>query len=161
MSERPLALVVAVAANGTIGRNGGLPWSLPEDLAWFKRVTMGKAMIMGRRTWDSIGRPLPGRESVVLTRDRAWSAEGAHVVHSIREAIELAARLRPAAAEIAVIGGAELFRATLPLARRIYWTEVHEAYEGDTAFPPFERAGWREVSRDRQDRVDFVVMERE
>lgn len=158
--DPPLALVVAVAENGVIGKGGGLPWHLPEDLAWFKEVTMGKAMIMGRTTWDGIGRPLPGRDSVVLTRDRAWRAEGAHRAASLGEAIGLAARLRPAATEIAVIGGAQVFAETLPLAARVYWSAVKGAFDGDTVFPPFDRTGWREVSRQPGERVEFLVLER-
>lgn len=155
-----IALVVAVAANGIIGRAGRLPWHLPEDLAWFKQVTLGKAMVMGRATWDSIGRPLPGRDSVVLTRQAGWHAEGAHAAHSLDDALALAARLRPSE-EIAVIGGARVFADALPRAGRIYWSEVKGEYEGDALFPPFDRSGWREAWRDDGERVNFVVLERD
>lgn len=158
---KPLALVVAVARNGIIGRDGGLPWHLPEDLAWFRQVTMGKAMVMGRKTWDSIGRPLPGRDSVVLTADRSWHAHGAHAAHDLDQALSLAESLRPQAGEIAVIGGAALFAATLARATRLYWTEVHAAPPGDTVFPPFDRAGWRETLRRPGQGVTFTVLERE
>ncbi len=155
-----LALVVAVASNGVIGRQGTLPWDLPEDLAWFRQVTLGKAMLMGRKTWDSIGRPLPGRDSVVVTRDAGWSAEGAHRAGSVAEAVTLAARLRPDASEIAIIGGAEIFAETLAIADRLYWSAVKAAYDGDTVFPLFDRGNWREVSRQHGTGVDFLILER-
>jgi len=154
-----LALVVAVAANGVIGKEGRLPWDLPEDLAWFRRVTMGKVMVMGRKTWDSIGRPLPGRDSIVVTRDPHWKAEGALRADSIDEALALAAHLRPDADEIAIIGGAEIFGATLDRADRVYWSEVKQAHDGDIIFPPVDRSRWREVSRERGARVDFVIFD--
>lgn len=154
-----LALVVAVAANGVIGQGGKLPWDLPEDLAWFKKVTMGKVMVMGRKTWDSIGRPLPGRDSVVVTRDPQWSAEGVFRADSIDEALALAAHLRPDADEIAIIGGAEIFAATVTRADRLYWSEVKQSPAGDTSFPPVDWPRWRETSRERGARVDFVVFD--
>ena len=155
-----IALVVAVAANGVIGKDDALPWHLPEDLAWFKRVTMGKAMIMGRATWDSIGRALPGRDSIVLTRRPDWRADGAHAAHSLDDALDLAARLRPGR-DIAVIGGALVFADALPLAGRIYWTEVKGNYDGDTRFPPFDRSRWREAWRKDGGRANFVVLEKD
>lgn len=159
----PLALIVAVAANGVIGRDNALPWRIPEDLKWFKRNTLGKPVIMGRKTWDSIGRPLPGRPNIVVTRQGDWRADGAYAVHSVDDALALAARLAPEAPELMVIGGSALFAEALPRAYRFYLTEIARAYEGDTWFPAFDRAGWREASREHHDgdpAFDFVVLER-
>jgi dihydrofolate reductase len=136
-----LALVVAMARNGVIGRGNGLPWHLPEDLRHFKALTLGKPILMGRRTYETIGRPLPGRDNLVLTREREWRAEGVSTVHSLDEALERAQR----ASELMVIGGAEVYRLTLPLAQRIYLTEVLVDVEGDTLFPDWERRDWREL----------------
>lgn len=138
-----LEFVVAVARNGAIGRENALPWRLPADLRHFKRLTMGKPILMGRRTFDSIGRPLPGRRNLVLTSDRRWRVDGVVVAHSLDEA--------RAAAEsdvIMVIGGAELYRALLPEAAVIHLTEVHADVEGDTYFPPLSPDEWREISRE-------------
>lgn len=138
-----LEFVVAVARNGVIGRENALPWRLPADLRHFKRLTMGKPILMGRRTFDSIGRPLPGRRNVVLTSDRQWRAEGVVVARTLDEA--------RAAAEsdvLMVIGGAELYRALLPHASVVHLTEVHADVEGDTHFPPLARDEWRETSRE-------------
>lgn len=158
-----VSIIVAVAANGVIGRNNALPWHIPEDLKWFKENTLGKPVIMGRKTWDSIGRPLPRRPNVVVTRQADWSAEGAHVAHSLAQAQELAKRLAPEAAELMVIGGNSLFAEALPAARRLYLTEIGRDYEGDTVFPPFERGEWREISRRSNPGVppfDFVILDR-
>lgn len=156
-------LVVAVARNGVIGRDNRLPWKLPDDLAYFKRVTMGKPVVMGRRTWESIGKPLPGRLNIVVTRDRAYKAPQAQVVHSLDEAWKAAG----GAEEVAVIGGRAIFEETLPVADRIHLTEVDAEVEGDVRFPPFDRSQWREreVSRHAADaRHDhpfrIVVLER-
>jgi dihydrofolate reductase len=138
-----LSLVVAMARNGVIGRGTGLPWHLPDDLRHFKAVTLGKPILMGRRTYDTIGRPLPGRDNLVLTRDRTWQAPGVTAVPSLAAAQARAADA--GAHDLMVIGGAEVFRLALPLARRIYLTEVLADLEGDTYFPPFDRGAWREV----------------
>jgi len=163
-----IALVVAAADNGVIGRAGDLPWRLPEDLKHFRAVTMGKPIVMGRRTYESIGRPLPGRANIVVTRDPAFGPAGVEVAATLEDALELAARRAAAAgvSEIMVIGGAEIYRSALPHARRIYLTEVHEAVEGDTYFPAFDRAEWREASREDRTSdlgiaISFVVLERE
>lgn len=142
-----ISIVVAVAENGVIGRANGLPWRLPEDLKHFKAVTMGKPVLMGRRTYESIGRPLPGRRNIVLTRAADWSAPGVEVVHDLATALECAG----AVPEAAVIGGAELFRQTLPLAQRIHLTRVHADIEGDTFMPPIDWSAWREVERTRRE----------
>ncbi len=149
---------LARADNGVIGRDGELPWRLPADLRRFKAQTMGKPMVMGRRTFESFPSPLPGRRHIVLTRDRTWSAEGAEVAHSPEEAIALAA-----ADEIAVIGGAEVFALFTP--DRIELTEVHAAPEGDAIVPPFGLA-WRETAREDfaeeagRPAYSFVTLER-
>ena len=139
-----LELVVAAARNGVIGRDNGLPWRLPADLAHFKRVTLGHPILMGRRTWDSIGRPLPGRQNIVLTRDPAFRASGATVVHSLAEA-----QLAAAGAErLMVIGGADLFQACLGEADVLHLTEVDADLEGDVRFPPWRREDWQELWRE-------------
>ncbi|HUN24845.1 MAG TPA: dihydrofolate reductase [Steroidobacteraceae bacterium] len=139
-----LSLLVAVAENGVIGRDNALPWRLPDDLKRFKALTMGKPILMGRSTFESIGRALPGRTSLVLTRSPAWSAAGVTVVHSLEEAIARAA----GAEELLVIGGAQVYALALPRAARIYLTRVHASVSGDTRLPELGRAAWREVSRE-------------
>jgi dihydrofolate reductase len=165
-----LVLVAAVAENGVIGRNGDLPWRLPGDLRHFKAVTLGKPVIMGRRTFDSIGRkPLPGRPNIVLTRDPEFRAAGVTVAADLDAAIRLAEQeaARLEVDEIAIIGGSALYAETLPRALRLYLTEVHAAPEGDTRFPEIDRTQWREIARDgpHQDpgeacAYSFVTLER-
>ena len=135
-------LIYAVAANGTIGRDGTLPWHIPADLKRFKALTMGKPMIMGRRTFESFPSPLPGRRHIVLTRSADWHAEGAEVAHSAEEALALAGE-----GGVAVIGGAQINALFLSLARRIELTEIHADYPGDTHMPPLDTS-WREIARD-------------
>jgi dihydrofolate reductase len=137
-----LFLIYARAANGVIGREGTLPWRLPADLKHFKAMTMGKPMIMGRKTFESFPSPLPGRRHIVLTRDRSWHPEGAEVVHSMDEALALAGD-----GEIAVIGGADIYAQILPRAGRVELTEIHADYEGDTVMPPLGPE-WTETARD-------------
>jgi len=137
-----ISIIVATDLDGTIGLENRLPWHLPEDLKRFKAVTMGKPMIMGRKTWQSIGRSLPGRRSIVLTQQAAFQAPGADVAHTPDEALALAAP----ADEVMVVGGAEVYRLFLPRAVRLYWTEVQAHVGGDTRFPPIDRAVWREVA---------------
>ncbi|MCD6072454.1 MAG: diacylglycerol kinase [Microvirga sp.] len=145
--SRPLALVAAVADNGVIGRDNRLIWRLKTDLRRFRDLTVGKPMIIGRKTHESIGRPLPGRETVVLTRDPDFSAPGIHVAHGWDEALAVAERLAEdmGALEIAVGGGAEIYRLALPQAQLIYLTRVHAEPEGEAVFPPFDRAAFREI----------------
>lgn len=143
MTAPEIVLVVARAQNGVIGRNGALPWHIPADLRHFREVTMGTPMIMGRKTFASLSRLLPGRRHIVLTRDRSWSSDGAEVAHSVDEALALAASDR-----ISVIGGAEIFELFMPLAASIELTQVHADIDGDTFMPPPDRALWREVSRE-------------
>jgi dihydrofolate reductase len=164
-----LAVIVAAAENGVIGRNNALPWHLPADLQYFKRVTMGKPIVMGRKTFESIGRPLPGRTNVVISRDPHYSAEGVQVVGSLDAALRMAEdiALIDGAEELVVIGGAEIYREALPLARRLYLTEVHAVVDGDARLPDIDWDCWREVRRERHDAegnnpydYSFVVFER-
>ncbi len=148
----PIALgPVARARNGVIGRDGGLPWRLKSDLKLFKFLTLGKPMIMGRKTWDSLPRkPLPGRMNIVLTRDGSFEPEGAIACERFDEAVAIAREQAEddGAEEVCVIGGAALFALALPKARRMYLTEVEADVAGDVIFPPFDEADWREVQRE-------------
>ncbi len=164
-----LSLIVAVARNGVIGRNNALPWHLPEDLRYFKQVTMGKPIVMGRKTFESIGRPLPGRTNIVVTRRDDYAPEGVQLVASLEQAMALAGdiALIDGVEELMVIGGAEIYAAALPLARRLYITEVDADVEGDTYLPPVDWEEWQEVSRQRHAAgggnpypYSFVVYER-
>jgi dihydrofolate reductase len=143
---------VARAQNGVIGREGGLPWRLSDDLKRFKAITVGKPVIMGRKTWDSLPlKPLPGRLNIVLTRDGSFAAKGALACESFYEAVQIAREQadEDGAEEICVIGGAALFELALPKARRMYLTEVEAEVDGDVFFPAFDEAGWTETSRER------------
>ena len=140
------SLVVAVAANRVIGRDNALPWRLPADLAHFKKVTMGHPIVMGRRTYESIGKPLPGRKNIVVTRNRAFQAPGCTVVQSLEDAWKAAGD----AEEVCVIGGTSLFEEALPIADVIHLTQVEASVEGDTYFPDFDRSQWREKEIARQ-----------
>jgi dihydrofolate reductase len=146
----PISLVVAMAENRVIGRDNGLVWRIKSDLKYFKAQTVGRPVIMGRKTFLSIGRPLPNRENIVLTRDASFSATGVHTVRSIPEALDLGGRLgvEMGADRIAVIGGADVYRQTLAGASQIVLTLVHAAPEGDAYFPPFEHLGFRETFRE-------------
>ena len=138
-------MIYARAANGVIGKDGQMPWHIPADLKRFKRLTMGHAMIMGRKTFESFPSPLPGRRHIVLTRDKAWQADGAEVAHSRAEALQLAGD-----EPVAIVGGAEIYRMFEPLAERIEMTQVHAEYEGDTVMDvPGE--GWAETAREDHD----------
>jgi dihydrofolate reductase len=139
-----LAIIAAVAANGVIGDGLTLPWHLPADLAHFRRLTTGHTIIMGRRTWQSLGRALPARQNIVVSRAPDFHAEGAAVAHSLQQAIGLADRPQP----VFVIGGAALFAEALARATTFYLTEVHAPYPGAVHFPPYDRAQWRETARD-------------
>jgi dihydrofolate reductase len=137
-----VSIIVAVSTNNVIGRAGGLPWHLREDLQRFKKLTMGKPMIMGRGTWDSIGRPLPGRRSIVLTRQKNFAAAGCEVAHSPQQALEIVAD----AEEIMIIGGGAIYAQMLAMTNRIYLTRVHDNVDGDTFFPALARHEWRKVA---------------
>jgi len=140
-----LALIVAVAANRVIGRDGKLPWRLPDDLRHFRTLTAGHSVIMGRRTWDSLGRALPGRQNIVVTRQPAFAADGATVVRSLTDALAAVQLPEP----VFCIGGGELYRTAMPLARTAYVTEIDRAFEGDATFPSLDPAHWREASREK------------
>jgi dihydrofolate reductase len=140
--QQPLiSLIAAMAENGTIGRDNSLPWRLADDLQRFKALTMGKLLLMGRKTYESIGRPLPGRTNLVLTRDREWRAEGVVVVRSLGQALSCARD----AEELVAIGGAEIYRLLMPFARRLYLTLVHAEIAGDRFFPDFDPTQWADV----------------
>lgn len=141
-----LALIAAVARNGVIGRGGQLPWRISADLQFFKTTTMGKPMIMGRRTFESIGKALPGRTNIVVTRNSEFAADDVEVAGDLDQALASAAAV--GAEEVLVIGGGEIYAAALPRADRLYLTEVHIDAEGDVSFPVFDRTLWREASRD-------------
>ncbi len=163
-SQSPnLALIAAVAADRGIGYQNRLPWRLPEDLRHFKTLTMGHRILMGRKTWESIGHPLPGRENIVISRQAGFEAPGARVVQSVVAALALPG----AAGEIFCIGGAEIYLAALPLARRLYLTEIEQTFPADAYFPNFDSKHWRELSRETRLsvgaeplRYHFVVYER-
>ncbi len=155
-----IALIAAVAGNGVIGADGKLPWRLSSDLKRFKTLTMGHAMIMGRKTFDSIGAPLPGRRSIVVTRDPAFARDGVDVVHDI------VAALARADGEAFVIGGAEIYAQTIALADRLYITEIDVTPEGDAYFPPIDPTLWRETRREQgvrgpRDDADFAFVDYE
>jgi len=164
MSSLPQApriyLVAAVASNGIIGANGALPWRLPEDLQHFKRVTLGHPVIMGRRTWESLKGPLPGRDNIVVTRTAGYEAPGAAVAGSLEAALALCLGERVAF----VIGGSRLFAESLPFAAGLVMTEIYRDFDGDTWFPPYDRSHWKETQRERHAtaegmKFDFVLYE--
>jgi dihydrofolate reductase len=165
-----VAFVVAVAENGVIGRNGELPWRMPSDLRRFRRITLGKPVVMGRKTYESIGKPLDGRDNIVITRQPGYSAPGIQVVATIEEALALARKLAAArnVEEICIIGGAEVFRASLPLADRIYLTLVRGQPTGNVVLPPFDPGLWREIAREPMQQApgdqypaDFITLYRQ
>ena len=157
-----VSLIAAVARNGAIGADGGLPWRLSSDLKRFKALTMGKPLVMGRKTFDSVGRPLPGRRVIVVTRDAGWTRPGVETANSLEAALALAA----GADEIMVGGGGEIYAQALPLAARLYLTEVDLAPKGDVRFPDIDPALWREARRELgargpKDEADFAFVEYE
>ncbi len=164
MNQPPcISIIAAMARNRTIGRENKLPWRLPADLQHFKRLTMGKPMIMGRKTWESLPGLLPGRLHIVVTRNPDHEAPGAKLAHSLEDAIQQAGD----APEIMIVGGANLYVQALPLAQRIYLTEIDLDVEGDAWFPKFDAAQWRETAReehkaDRMNPVDyrFIILEK-
>jgi len=147
-----ITLIAAVAANGVIGGNGTLPWHFPEDLARFKALTIGRTVLMGRRTFESIGKALPGRRNLVVTRQADWTAPGVEVFHSTEEALAVGG-------DVMVIGGGELYRELMPVADVLELTRVKGIYDGDAFFPPFFRR-WTEVAREVQEHFDFVTYRR-
>ncbi|MEJ8574325.1 dihydrofolate reductase [Microbaculum marinum] len=164
-----LSIIVAIAENGVIGRDNGLPWRLPSDLRYFKSVTMGKPVIMGRKTFESIGRPLPGRDNIVVTRRTGFTAPDVTVAYSLDEAVTLAEGFARARGldEVFIIGGAQIYAEALDRADRLYVTEVATAAEGNATFPEIDMGAWHEVSREPGERSEkdsagfaFVVYER-
>ncbi|RFU61701.1 dihydrofolate reductase [Bacillus sp. V59.32b] len=159
-----ISLMLAMDENRLIGKDNQLPWHLPADLQYFKNVTMGHPIVMGRKTFESIGRVLPGRENIVVTRNAEFDAEGVTILHSIDDVRQLA---DSSAQELFVIGGAEIFKEILPVTDRLYITEIHHAFEGDTYFPETQETEWVQRSLtagtvDEKNRYphDFIVLER-
>ena len=157
-SDPKVYLVAAVAANGIIGSEGRLPWQLPEDLRHFKQLTLGHPVIMGRRTWESLGKALPGRDNIVVTRRPGYEAPGAAVASSLEAALALCA----AEPIVFIIGGTQLFAESLPIAAGLVLTEIHRDFPGDARFPEYDRSKWREVQREAHTaangmRFDFVL----
>jgi dihydrofolate reductase len=148
-----IILIAAVGANGVIGVDNDLPWRIREDLQHFKQLTLGHTLVMGRKTYDSIGRPLPGRRTVVVTRRPDWSADGVEVVHTVEEALKQDG-------DIYVAGGGEIYRQALPYADRLELTEVAQSPTGDVTFPSFDRSEWSETSRTPHDGFTFVTYDR-
>jgi len=150
MSDIPVAAIVAAADNDVIGRNNALPWSLPGDLAYFRRRTLGKPVLMGRRTFESIGRPLPGRSNIVISRDAEFGPDGVRVVGSVDAALDLAREIAliDGSEELVVIGGAQIYALTLPRASRLYLTRVHTLPTGDAYLPHIDWREWREEQRE-------------
>jgi dihydrofolate reductase len=150
-----VTLLAAVGANRVIGRDGAMPWHLPEDLEHFKDTTIGHTMVMGRKTFDSIGRALPGRRTIVITHQQGWHAPSVEVAHSLSEALALAGPT-----EVFVVGGSEVYRQAMPFADRMMLTEIEQSPEGDTFFPPFEPSHWQEIARKPHDGFAFVTYHR-
>jgi len=164
-----LSVIVAVAENGVVGNNNALPWHISADLKYFKQTTLGKPVVMGRKTFESIGRPLPGRTNIVISSRRDYAADGVTVVNSLQRALDYAAEvaLIDGTDELMVIGGATIYGAAIPLADRLYVTEVHASVTGDAYLRDIDWSCWREISRERQEAVapnpydfSFVVYER-
>lgn len=145
-----IALIAAMAENNAIGINNKMPWYLPGDLRYFKAVTMGKPIIMGRKTFDSLRKPLPGRTNIVITRDAGYKHEGVTVVHSLDGALKAAEDVAfiNGTEEIMIIGGAQIYQQALPLAHKIYMTHVYKSFEADTFFPSFDKQQWHETFRE-------------
>lgn len=139
-----ISLLVAADENNVIGKDNTLPWHLPNDLKYFKNVTWGMPIVMGRKTYDSIGKPLPGRHNIVLTHNQSWQAAGVDVVHSVEEAVNTATK--NAIKEIFIIGGAEVFKTLLPKANKLYLTRIHHQFEGDVYLPQWQNEDWQLVS---------------
>ncbi|MDN4072340.1 dihydrofolate reductase [Fictibacillus terranigra] len=156
-----ISFVFAMDENRLIGNRNELPWYLPADLQYFKKVTMGKPIVMGRKTFDSIGKPLPGRENIILTRNESFQAEGCTIIHSVQQALERKEE------EVCVIGGAEVFSLFMPYVQRMYITKINESFQGDTYFPEIDESEWKLVSEtpgnvDEKNKYshDFLVIEK-
>ena len=150
-------LVVAVADNDVIGKDGAMPWHVPADLRHFRRLTVGKPVVMGRKTFESIGKPLPGRHNIVLTRQAGWHADGVTIASNLAEAVAAAGLHRDARApQIMVIGGAQIYAEALPVVTRAELTRIHVSPEGDTHFPPLDPAQWKQIAQERHPAQDAV-----
>ncbi len=167
MTRSHLSILVAMAKNRVIGKDNTLPWQLPPDLKHFKQLTMGHHIVMGRKTYESIGRPLPGRTSIIITRQPDYQVPGAIVVASIDQALKVSSEGQEIGQEIFVIGGAEIYQQALELCQRIYITEIQQEFDGDTLFPELNQQEWREISREKHRLNDgggleyhFVVLDR-
>ncbi|SEF75586.1 dihydrofolate reductase [Nitrosomonas ureae] len=162
-----LSILVAMAKNRVIGRNNQLPWHLPADLKHFKLLTMGQTIVMGRKTYESIGRPLPGRANIIITRQSGYEVPGATVVNSLQDALLICEESSAINNESFIIGGEKLYRQTLDICQRMYITEIQSDFEGDVVFPEFDRSNWEEIQRDKHISVNdaqieyhFVILER-
>ncbi len=155
--RKRVVMVAAVADNGVIGLDGGIPWKISEDLKHFRETTRGHTVVMGRTTYDGIGHPLPYRTNVVVTRDPDWSAEGVFVAHSVQEGIELAQGFE---GDVMIGGGTQIYEAAMPYATHQVLTEVHQKPDGDTHYPDFDRAEWRETRREEREGYAWVWLER-
>lgn len=145
-----VSLIAAVAENGIIGRNNELPWRIKSEFQYFKNTTIGHPIVMGRKSFESLGKPLPKRANIIVTRDKAYKAAGAIVVHTLQEGLHIASQIaqKDGVEEVFIGGGADIYRLSLPNADRLYLTEVHLKPEGDTKFPDFDRSQWQEVKRE-------------
>jgi dihydrofolate reductase len=155
--EQRVVLVAAVADNGVIGADGGIPWRIPEDMRHFREVTTGHPVVMGRLTFESLKGPLPNRTNIVVTRTAGWTADGVTVVGSLEEGLAVA---REAGGDVMVIGGAQIYEAAMGAADVQVLTEVHQSPEGDTYYPAFDRSAWTETRREARDGYDWVWLER-
>ncbi|MBY0500057.1 dihydrofolate reductase [Nitrosomonas ureae] len=165
MISMRLSILVAMAKNRVIGQNNQLPWHLPADLKHFKFLTMGQTIVMGRKTYESIGRPLPGRENIIITRQSGYDVQGATVVNSLEDALLICEESSTINNESFIIGGEKLYRQTLDICQRMYITEIQSDFEGDVVFPEFDRNNWEEIQRDKhisdaQIEYHFVILER-
>jgi dihydrofolate reductase len=167
MKPLRVSILVAMASNRVIGQKNALPWHLPADLKHFKSLTMGHGIVMGRKTFESIGRPLPGRLNVVITRQKNYLVDGALVVHSIDEALQICKNNKAINGEGFIIGGAKLYQQTLSLCHRMYITEIQQCFDGDTFFPTFDPDEWVEAAREKHSSdngnelaYDFVMLDR-
>ncbi len=167
MNSQRLSILVAMAKNRVIGQHNKLPWHLPTDLKHFKSLTMDHAIIMGRKTYESIGKPLPGRINIIITHQQNFEAPGAIVVNSIENSFKVSQEMRGTTKECFVIGGEQLFRQTLNECQRMYITEIQRDFEGDTVFPEFDYSDWKEIERikhfsegDNNLEYHFVVLDR-
>lgn len=168
MQSLRISILVAMASNRVIGRKNALPWHLPADLKHFKALTMGHGIIMGRKTYESIGKPLPGRQNIIITRQKNYHVNGAYVVHSIDEAVQACDNGKEINGEGFIIGGAEIYQQALPLCHRMYITEIQQNFDGDTYFPEFSAGQWIETACEKHSSNDngnvlayhFIVLDR-